>query len=94
MLKCTTGKDNPQVQVFALHSRIEKEKETYATGAEILKKENLYLPSLSINIEDTILRKELKVKKYPMVLIFDKESRLIFRGGIEMASKYLEKLVD
>lgn len=86
-------KNNTDIQIYTLHSRMEDEGETYSTGSEILSNEGYIMPSLSIKINDPIL-KELGVQGYPTVLIFDKESKLIFRGNIESASKFLEEILN
>ena len=86
-------KDCAMVQVYTLHARMENKNEIYSTGAEILKKSGYTLPSLSISIKDSNL-KELGVNFYPTILIFDKDSKLIFRGNIESASRFIDKLMD
>lgn len=83
-----TYKNNSKILIYTLHSRMKNE--TFSAGIEILNKEGYNLPTLSISIDDPKL-KELGVKAYPKVLIFDKESRLIFRGNIDTAAKYLER---
>ena len=50
-------------------------------------------PCLAIDIDNPVL-KELGVNSYPKVLIFDKQSNLIFRGSIENASNYIKKLTS
>lgn len=90
-------KDNPNVKVFSMHSTIQeknrnKSPENYATGTEILKREGFDYPCLSIDIKDSILT-ELGVEGYPTVLIFDRESKLVFRGSIGNAANYLEKII-
>jgi thiol-disulfide isomerase/thioredoxin len=84
-------KDDDTIVVFALHSRMNTKKETSATGTEILKKEGYTYPCLSIDMENPVL-KELGVNCYPTVLIFDKGGNLIFRGSVETASNYVNKL--
>lgn len=69
-------KNNSEIQIFTLHSRMKSE--TFSAGIEILEKEGYSLPALSISINDPNL-KELGIKTYPRVLIFDKESRLVLR---------------
>lgn len=83
--------NHPDISVYTLHARMEDEGETCSTGAKILAKEGYSIPSLSINMKDPIL-KDLGVKVYPTVLIFEQSGNLIFRGDIETAATYLDKL--
>jgi thiol-disulfide isomerase/thioredoxin len=83
-----TYKNNSEINIYTLHSRTPDE--TFSSGVEILNKKGYNLPTLSIFIDDPKL-KELGIKTYPGVLIFDKESRLVFRGNIDTAAKYLER---
>ena len=90
-------KENPTIKIYAMHSAIQEKQrdnlpENYATGSEILQKKGFDYPCLSININDPVLE-ELGVNGYPTVLIFDKESKLIFRGNIENAGNYIDKLL-
>lgn len=85
-------KDNPDVAIYALHSRIMDQSETVSTGSEILKSENYSFPCLSIDMKNSVL-KEFGITVYPTVLIFDKTGKLIFRGNIKSATSYLSKLV-
>ncbi|MDR2954699.1 MAG: TlpA family protein disulfide reductase [Prevotella sp.] len=86
-------KGSEHVALYSMHSRMADKKEDFKTGTNILKEEGYIFPSFSIDINDPIL-KELKVDAYPTVLIFDKDSQLIFRGSIEFAEKLIEKLVN
>jgi thiol-disulfide isomerase/thioredoxin len=86
-----TYKNNDHVAIYSMHSRINKENENIGTGSEILKKNNYTFPCLSIDIEDKML-KELGIDAYPTVLIFDKESKLVFRGNIKNAGNYINSL--
>lgn len=85
-------KQNPQIATYALHCRLTNESETVTKGTDILDKKGYSYPCLSIDIKDPIL-KELGVNVYPTVLIFDKDSKLIFRGSIDDASKTIDKLM-
>ena len=83
-------KENDRVIVCALHSYMEKEEnEDYSTGSKILKERDYTYPCWAINIDDPAL-KELGVNVYPTVLIFDTQSKLIFRGRIENAKKMID----
>ena len=86
-------KDNKNIQFYALHARIEDEGETCESGAKKIQKMGYTIPSLSISIKDPIL-KDFGVDGYPTVLIFDAESKLIFRGNIERASKFVDELMN
>ena len=86
-------RQNPEVSIYAMHSFIKNDPEDYITGSEILEKRGFRFPCLSIDIDNPVL-KELGVNAYPTVLIFDKESNLIFRGSIENASICIKKLTN
>ena len=83
-------KNNQNIEFIALHSRLEKEGETFAKGDSIFAKREISLPCFSINYGNENL-KTLQVFAYPTILIFDKESKLIFRGDIKFAKMYLKK---
>jgi thiol-disulfide isomerase/thioredoxin len=90
-------KDNPELAIYAVHSRVvaatrKKGQESVRTGSDILKKEGYTFPCLSIDIDNPVL-KELGVI-YPVVLIFNRESNLVFRGDIENASKYISNILE
>lgn len=86
-------RENPDIQIITLHARIEKNNESYDTGAEILKREGYSLPVLSINFSDPNLN-ELGVTTYPTVLIFNKDGKLVFKGNIDFAAKYLQATIN
>ncbi len=86
-------KDNPNVSIIAIHSRLEDKEETYSTGKKILEGEGYSFPCYSINMKNPIL-KDLDVNGYPTVLIFDPESKLVFRGSIDFAEKYLKTIFE
>jgi len=91
-------KQNPEVSICAMHcfmrkSNRNRSSEDYTTGSEILGKEGFNYPCFSIEIDNPVL-KELGVNVYPTVLIFDKQSNLIFRGTIENASSYIKRLTN
>jgi hypothetical protein len=44
-------------------------------------------------MDNPILR-EMEINGYPTVLIFDKGGNIIFKGNIENASSYIEKIYD
>lgn len=83
-------KDDKNIQVYALHARMEDKGETYKSGTEILRKEGYVIPCLSIPINNHML-KDLGVQFYPTVLVFDND-KLIFRGNIESVSKFIDDL--
>jgi len=88
-------KDDDEIALFSLHCRLKKaqrnEEETVKTGIDILKTRGFSFPCFSIDMDNPVL-KELGVDSYPTVLIFNKESQLIFRGSIEYASKHISKI--
>ena len=90
-------KGNENIVIYSLHARMEEKDrwgwggESYYTGAAIIKREGYSFPTLSICMNDPLLREEAGVQFFPTVLIFDKESRLIFRGSVEFAERYLRR---
>jgi len=85
-------KGNDNIVISSMHSYMRDRNEDYNAGSEILKKEGFTFSCLEIDIKDPVL-KEMGVNAYPTVLIFDKQSKLIFRGDIENAKKRIEKLL-
>ncbi|MDR1102703.1 MAG: hypothetical protein LBL42_02995 [Tannerella sp.] len=67
--------------------------ENCSTGARILEEEGYKYPCLAIDMENPVL-KELGVNSYPTVLLFDRDSKLIFRGSIETVKDYIEKILN
>ncbi len=67
--------------------------ETYRTGQDILNKRNYSFPMLAMDWNDPAL-KEIGVDGVPTVIMFDPDGKLIFRGTIEYAEKYLTELID
>ncbi|MDR0334251.1 MAG: TlpA family protein disulfide reductase [Dysgonamonadaceae bacterium] len=95
-------KNNENIVIYSLHSRMEETMEvgsstwggeSYSTGTEILKREGYSFPTLSICMNDPVLREEVGVWVFPTVLIFDKKSKLIFRGSIDLAERYLRRIM-
>ena len=90
-------KQNPEISMYAMHSFMKETirndpPENYTTGSEIVEKKGFSFPCLSIDIDNPVL-KELGVNVYPTVLIFDKQSNLIFRGNIKNAKNRIKKLL-
>jgi len=87
-------KDNPGIQLIGLHCRIEDDKhkpaEKPSKGKELLIEEGYTFPCYSINMKDKVL-KDLGVSKFPTVLIFNKDGRLIYRGDIEYVENVIGK---
>ncbi len=81
-----------KIALYSIHCRIEKEGETYCTGNKILQKREYTFPCLSVDIDDPAL-KEMGVNKFPAVIIVDLDGKMIFRGDIDRARKFLDKLV-
>ena len=71
----------------------DKDGETCETGQDILNKRNCSFPILAIDKDNPIL-KEIGVTCFPTVIIFDPDGKLIFRGNIEYAEKYLKGMFD
>lgn len=90
-------KDHDEVEIITIHSRMENNKwnnksETISTGQEILEREGYTMPSYSIDIDNPIL-KELDINGYPKVLIYNNNRKLVFRGNIEFAKKFLDRKI-
>ena len=84
-------KENQNIEFIALNCRFENEGETFATGDSIFIKREMPYPCFSIDFKDESLK--TFVHSYPTVLIFDKESRLIFIGDIKFAKRYLKQIL-
>lgn len=78
---------NKNIAFSAVH--FWSKKENHTTGYKILKKENYTFPSLATNN----LNDKLRVDGFPTVLIFDPYGKLVFRGRLDFARKYLEKII-
>jgi len=97
-----TYREDDRVSIASIHSYMklgslekfynEKKDEDYTTGSKILRERQFTFPCFAIDKENPIL-KEMGIKGYPTVLIFDRQSRLIFRGSIENAAKRIEQLL-
>ncbi|WP_029904858.1 TlpA disulfide reductase family protein [Prevotella sp. 10(H)] len=87
-------KDNSLIKIYSLHCRMEDRDESVQTGARILSENGYSLPALSIDIENSVLKEGIGVEVFPTVLIFDKESKLIYKGNIERAAKLIDDMVD
>lgn len=86
-------KNNPDIQLIGLHCRIEDDKQKPAEkpskGRELLIEEGYTFPCYSINMKDKILE-DLGVTKFPTVLLFNMDGRLIYRGDIEGVENVIE----
>lgn len=85
--------DNPNIAIYSVFCRMDTRNETVKMGVDMLKERGYTFPSLSMDMDDPVL-KEIGVTAFPTVIIFDPNSKLIFRGSIESAEKYLKKLID
>jgi len=88
-------KNNPQIRIYSVHAWFDVEKEDARKGCEIMhtELENKYsFPNLAISFTDSLFRK-LEVKRFPTVLIYDKQGYIIFRGTQEGAKKKIEILL-
>jgi thiol-disulfide isomerase/thioredoxin len=85
---------NNAPSVFTMDLLVQyKRFESHATGADILKKRRYSFPCLSA--PDTAhVFEDLGIESYPTVLIFDKDSKLIFRGDIKYAAKLIDELME
>lgn len=83
--------DNQQINIYAVHHR--EKKEDYKTGAIILENEGFTFPCLSGDRDNDFLI-ECGVRVYPTVLILNKDKKLLFRGNLDRAVRYLEKLMS
>jgi thiol-disulfide isomerase/thioredoxin len=83
-------KDHPSVSILSMNSRLKHESDSVASA--IIREKGYSFPVYRLDMENPVLH-QIGVYKYPTVLIFDKESRLVFRGSIENASKQVSKLL-
>lgn len=79
---------NPEVRLYALYNSFDSSKTT--NPFDLIKNRGYTFPVLSL--VDRSVNKVLGVNCYPTVLIFDKESKLIFRGDLEGAKQTLSKI--
>jgi len=84
--------NNDKIQIYSIFCRNEKREETLATGIQLLCERGYMFPSLSIDKKDPIL-KDMGVTGFPTVLILDKYRRIVFKGDILQAEKFLEKVL-
>ena len=78
-----------KVGLFSVCCYKEKQGEDYLTGRKVLSERGYDYPVLSINIKDPLLQ-NLGVSAMPMVLIFNSERKLIFRGSLEYAEDFMK----
>ncbi|MDR2410802.1 MAG: TlpA family protein disulfide reductase [Bacteroidales bacterium] len=83
-------KDNPLLAVISMNALLKNETESLAF--ETIKSKGYSFPVYCLNMGDPVLS-ELDIDGYPTVLIFDKGGKAIFRGSIENASDYMDKLI-
>ena len=86
-------KGNSHIKVYSVFCKISSKQETILSGLNILEKHNISLPILAISIKDPIL-KEIGVNSFPTIIIFDPTGKIVFRGDIESADKYLSELIN
>ena len=86
-------KSESGVEIYSVFCCDDKDGETSETGQDILNKKNCSFPILAIDKDNPIL-KEIGVTCFPTVIIFDPDGKLIFRGNIEYAEKYLKGMFD
>ncbi|MDR1340570.1 MAG: TlpA family protein disulfide reductase [Prevotellaceae bacterium] len=90
---------NNEIKIYGMHSFMKGDRdrnrtpENCSTGTQILENEGYKYPCLAIDIENPVL-KELGINFYPTVLLFDRDSKLIFRGGIENAGDFIDKKLN
>lgn len=83
-------KDRSDVELYSVFCRKLNNDETPAMGTQMLQEREYSFPDISIDIKDPVI-KELGVSVYPTVFIFDPDGKLIFRGNIMFARKFLQK---
>jgi thiol-disulfide isomerase/thioredoxin len=83
-------KDNSGVEILAVHCRYDRDDDTIDTGSKILLERGYTFPCLSMNVEDPVLI-EVGVQVFPTLLIFDPDGKLVFRGNIGDAGKYMDE---
>jgi hypothetical protein len=68
------------------------ERDTVGEAFQILKENRYTFPTLIIDRKNNII-KELPLKIYPTVIIFDKEGTLVYQGDIKYVDKIIEKIL-
>lgn len=81
------GKQN--IELYSIFCHISKKGENSETAEDILQKRGFSFPSLSIDINEPVL-KEIGVDGFPTVVICDPNGKIVFRGNIEKAREYLK----
>lgn len=79
---------NPEIRLYALYNSFDSFETT--NPFDLIKNRSYTFPVLSF-IDNSIVT-TLGVNYYPTVLIFNKESKLIFRGDLESAEKVIADL--
>ena len=82
--------DDPRIVIRSVHCSDPKQEEDFTTGKRILEKRKYTFPCLSLSWQDPVLVK-LGVTSFPTFIIVDPEGRMVFRGRIDGAEKYIEK---
>lgn len=71
----------------------EKLNEDYKTGNKTLSEIGYNFPALSINIKDPLLQ-NLGISSMPIVLIFNSERKLVFKGSLAYAKDFINSIKD
>lgn len=86
-------KVKPNAELYSVFCRMTNRGETAKMGADILHKRGFSFPAISIDMDEPVL-KEIGVDGFPTVLIIDPEGKIVFRGNIDTAAKYLERIYN
>lgn len=83
-------KENPSLALYTVHCRLKDE--TCRTGTELLQEKGYDFPCLSMDIDDPNQTTQFAVFKYPTVIVLNPEGTIVFRGRLEFAKRYLDRL--
>lgn len=81
-----------RVALYGVFCRMEDSGETFATGRDILSQRGYTFPLLLLSRDNIPV--EFDIRVYPTVLIVESGNKIIFKGRIADAERYLMKLLE
>lgn len=89
--KLYNSSNKNRIELYSVCCYNEKLGEDYLTGSNVLSEKGYNFPILSIDIKDSLLQ-SLGIKSMPIVLIFNSERKLVFRGSFEYAKDFIKDI--
>lgn len=84
--------NDTRINIIAVHCWNMDENENFTTGNNILTNYLYAFPVLGVEMNSLQLER-IGVTHYPTVVIVNHENKIVFRGSLEYARKYIEKLL-